>query len=451
MSKEGPQTAHEFFQLGVSLLSQKQPQPAEEIFWKALKAGLNNPEIFTNLAASLIQQCKFLEATQLIENCPYHDAPTPGLMLNYGICLSKLRRTQNAEQVLKSAASISPNNAAILSALAGVYRDSRNYQKSIDCLIRALKLSPHNGDIQSNLGYTLIGLGDEKKGFSLIESRLTRASSPIEAPQPLKNLKKWNGQKITKNSRLFVFSEQGFGDTIQFVRFLNYAVDLFAEVILLTTTRLRSILEASFPRIAVTDRPDELIPLSEDLCCPLLSLPHALFEIKSWQKLPKNDPSYLKLDRKDSRKPSNATRIGISWVSETKWKDDSWSLNDLQLLSLTQTPNIEWISLLPNTTPPENSNIHVALCPESTFETTGQLILELDLVITIDTAVAHLAAALGKETWLLNRWESDWRWGYPPSESSSWYPTLRIFNQTSARSWSSPLEEIKTALEKKFS
>jgi hypothetical protein len=298
-----------------------------------------------------------------------------------------------------------------------------------------------------NRSLVRLSLGDWKQGLEEFESRwdappLNRVRLTLPTPQ-------WSGREDISGKTLFIYHEQGFGDTLQCARYVPTLAELDAKVILVVPAALRELMEtlAGRPQVISLTR---VVP-AHDLHCPLMSLMRA-FGTRA-DSIPSTS-AYLHADaqRLPEWEPRlgvrHRPRIGVAWsgraYAPVNYPRDV-PLDEVELLF---SLDADFISLQTEASPGDQARL--AQMPEinsrlilsvKDFSDTAALIECLDLVICADTAVAHLAGALGKPVWLMNRYASCWRWG----QRSSWYPSLRIFRQRCLGDWRPVVEDVRVA------
>ena len=321
----------------------------------------------------------------------------------------------------------------------------------------AVNLDPHHPGARYNLALTQLRLGDYANGWPNYEIRWSFREvhpCPRRFSQP-----RWHGEPLQSSARLFVYAEQGLGDTMQFIRYLSLVAARLpgAHLIVEVQTplvRLLTQLIANLPGVSA-----ELIAFGSTIPnfthhCPLMSLP-AIFRT-TLETVPNTTP-YLAADpehiqaRKRELAP-NLPAIGINWAGNPSYRADRERSTCLEtFLPLLQIPGIQCVSLqkgepalqIPpiRQSLPENCTFLDGCSSDRDFADTAALIANLDLVITTDTAVAHLAGALGKPLWLLLPWQSDWRW-MQSRPTTPWYPTARLFRQSSANNWPELIDRV---------
>jgi Flp pilus assembly protein TadD len=380
----------------------------------------------------------------------------PGNASWYGHLSSMCRATYRMDEALvagQESIRLDSNNPEHLVNLSLVFVDADDRANAIACLLRAIGLKHDHADGHLALAQSLLAAGDFDAGWIEYEWRnLTEAG---KASMPSMTSAPWNGMKIP-NGRLLLVGDQGYGDTIQFARYIPMAAERCEELILGCSTELGSLL-ARMPGISRYCHQWGDVP-AHAVHCRLSSLPY-LFRTRL-DTIPGEIP-YLKADatriaywkaRLDVELPAGRKRIGLAWSGRpTHPNDRRRSLPLAQLASLAEAGPATFISLqkpmldrdLPNLAAFSGMTNLANELPD--FAETAALIENLDLVITVDTAVGHLAGALGKPTWILTPKAADWRWMLN-REDSPWYPSVRLFRQQKPGAWDEPLGRLHTAL-----
>lgn len=334
-------------------------------------------------------------------------------------------------------------------------------QEALEAFQQVVALYPDCLDGRINLGLTQLLMGQYASGWRSYEWRLraTGEAACFTPPAVLQGSHpppRWQGEPLAGKT-LLVVGEQGFGDTIQFVRYLPRLKAAGARVLLTTSPSLIPLLS----RLDAIDRlstPETLAdPEPIDYHVPLLSLPmifntqpHTipadipyLHPNPDWVNLWKN-----RLDRKKS------FYVGLVWQGKPLHQNDPLrrrSCPGKELARLATIPGITWVNLQkreghaqPLSLPAEMPSLDLSGVLHD-FAHTAAILAALDLLISIDTSVAHLGGALGKPVWILLPFAPDWRWSLDP-ERTPWYPTARLFRQTTPNGWKDPLQRIATAL-----
>jgi len=324
----------------------------------------------------------------------------------------------------------------------------------------AIALNPDYTDAYWNQSLCFLLTGRLEQGWRQYEWR-KKLKKPLGVrcyPQPL-----WLGAENITGRTLFIYWEQGLGDTIQFCRYAKLAELLGAKVVLSVQEPLCELLELVCPTIQIIG-PAE-VPTEFDYHCPMLSLPLAFKTTIS--NIPANIP-YLKSDVgkslfwKEKLGEKNKLRVGLVWSGGFRpHQTESWTINNrrnipLSRLAILKDPNIEFYSLqkgepaeselagfmFDNWSGPDIIDFTSQL---QSFSDTAALVENLDLVISVDTSTAHLAGALGKPVWILNRFDACWRW-FLERTDSPWYPTVKVYRQNTAGHWDDVIQRIKMDL-----
>ncbi|RKP46878.1 tetratricopeptide repeat protein [Trinickia fusca] len=326
---------------------------------------------------------------------------------------------------------------------------------------QTMATQPFRAELQTiDLGFgpdwnnALISLaeGDYASGFAGYEVRQEHQTVSGMTGDEYRTLL-WRGEPLD-GKRILLLPEQGYGDVIQFLRYLPELKRRGATVLVGASAPLARLLE-------ITPGVDQTVPLDDsrrppfDYLCPLMSLAHRL-GVSTTADLRPAFP-YLRAPegaraawRERFPAMTGLRRIGVVWAGRKIYPADRLRSIPLAEMrgALAQVPGILWVSLQVGDCAPEAEDWPgmVDVSDELVdFAETAALVEQLDLVITVDTAVAHLAAALGKPVWMLNRISTDWRWG-ARAATTGWYPSMRIFRQKLHLSWVEPLEELAQAL-----
>lgn len=403
---------------------------------------------------------------------------TPSALNNRGVGLRRQGKPAVAEVYLRRAIALAPAVAAYRSNLGNVLRDLAHYDEAVGQLTRAVSLEPGNAgyaynlalalrdagqhkdalsrlvvlshaqpddpDISWDLALSHLSLGDLRRGFAGYEARLRLERFTARSlPGP-----RWDGGPLAGKT-IFVHAEQGFGDSLQFIRFVPVLAERGARVIVECVPSLAPLFrEMAGVAYVVEDGKSPVF----DLWAPLCSLPFLLGideQTLAAQKFP-----YLRTSRRLTHplhRPGGARlAVGLVWSGNAKPRDRSWSLTSL--LPLLFNPELAFYSLQvgPQTAQLEQLGLGDLVVDVggqvSSFADTAAVMSQLDLVISIDSAPAHLAGALGLPTWVLLRYVSDWRWG-TAEVSTPWYPSMRLFRQSNPDDFHGPVAAMVAQLE----
>jgi tetratricopeptide (TPR) repeat protein len=369
-----------------------------------------------------------------------------------GLALRDLGHLEESVICFRRALEIKPDYAQFHNALGVALANQGKVAEGIASLRRAIELRPGFAEAHQNLGIFLLLLGQYQEGWREHEHRLPFAKTPRHFSKP-----RWNGEPAAGRT-IFIHAEQGFGDAIQFLRYVplirqrSGALCVYLE----TPPGLVRLLvqnggwEAEI--VASLNAPESALP-PFDCQVPLLSLPLALAQ---YEPRPMAGP-YLQADPEQRRLwrerlgPPRALRVGLAWAGSAEHKGDRLRSVAADLfLPILRMPGFEFHSL--QIGPPSREGRELAaaglvdLTPHVTdFADTAALLAELELVISVDTAVAHLAGAMGRPVWVLLQCQADWRWGVV-GEKTPWYPSMRLFRQPSVGHWEAVVRKIAAEL-----
>lgn len=375
------------------------------------------------------------------------------VLLNKGVCLQSLKRFDEALIHYDKSLKIKPDHYEVMLNKGCILHAFKNLDQALICFDKALSIKPDFHDAIYNKGILLLLQGNLTSGFSLYESRWQSNSvSDIIGGNRFFESPIWRRGEDLKNKSILLFSEQGLGDFIQFYRYTKLLTNLGAEVILETPAPLENLVKNLNGAVKIVIRGEKL-PRT-DYHYPLMSLPLAfntdLTNIpfaEGYLFSQKNKVNDWIKRLGDKTKP----RIGIVWSGSKHHENDSnRSINLSELFTYLPEKNqyiclqkefrdgdIEILNKQPNIT-----NFSHLL---NDFDDTAALIETLDLVVSVDTSVAHLSAALGKQTWLLLPFVPDWRW-LLESNDSPWYRSITLYRQNKLGEWGSVLKHLNSDL-----
>ncbi len=372
---------------------------------------------------------------------------------NLGVILQKLGKPQEALDCYRQALTLTPAYAEALNNLGSALQELGKPDEAQMYYQQALQLDPALSKAQWNLSLSLLLHGDLAAGLPLYEKRFEGAddSESARSRATLARLSakpRWQGEDL-RGKNLLVWTEQGLGDSLMMLRYLSLFRDKGAGSILVACQPKLVKIMQTLPAVDRVIGDGASLPLDDFDChCPMMSLPY-LFGT-GLDTIPNAVP-YISVPPAMTEKWAQRLaaikemKVGLVWAgSKTQKKDYLRSIPFQALAPLLALPGVQFVSLQKG----ESEN-HVALldwmaeCED--FMDTAALMQQLDLVISVDTAAAHLAGALGRPVWLLNRFESEWRWMLE-REDSPWYPTMRIFRQPALHDWGSVVQRVAREL-----
>jgi len=379
-------------------------------------------------------------------------------LCNLARVLNADARWEEAEHCGQHAASVRPDSLDAWRVTAAAQRASGRVHEAEASLRRALALAPESAAVQYEIATLQLLRNDYPQGFALFEHRFDAAARTAWAASSRATLlndgRRWRGADLA-GARILVWSEQGFGDTLMAMRFLPLLKGRGAGEVLFACERPLVRLAERVDGVDLVVRDDALPePGRFDCHVPAMSLP--LLFGATHDAIPGKVP-YLRVPPSGAEAmrarlgETGKLGVGLAWAGSTTLQDDARRSIPLATFAPVLTlPHVRAVSLQkgPGSAQaaawPGVDTDAIDGCQD--FLDTAALVLALDLVISVDTAVAHLAGALGVPVWLLNRSESEWRWGLE-GESSAWYPTMRIFRQGRGEPWSGVLGRVVVALQ----
>ena len=445
-----PDLAQAWLNLGVVLHAELDFEGALTALTRAWALWPNSPQVASNLSAALLGLKRADEALQLARFAVSAAPDSDEAGLNLGCALRDLGQIAAAEaeyeRVVAMATRLAPRAALNLAALCGERQRGADAVRWLEFMLR---LEPNAADGALALGVEYLAQGEMLAGWPLYEHRLNAASGQKLLDVPA-SLPLWSGESLA-GKRVLVVPEQGFGDELQFCRFVPRLRALGASALGLVA---RQALLRLLPSLAGIDA---LIPLADlqqagdwDYWVPMMSLPLRL----GVELAQVGSPPYLSPPSDAAARWRSALQrpsIGLVWRGNPNHANDRHrSLPDLNTLApLAALAGVQWVNLQINATPSEleaAAQLGLPLMDPSAalndFADTAALISALDLVITVDTAVAHLAGALGRPCWVLLPWIGcDWRW-LRDRDDSPWYDSLRLYRQPHEGDWASVIEAV---------
>lgn len=374
--------------------------------------------------------------------------------LNRGNLLNELNRIEEAIISYNNAININPNYAKAFYNLGFTYKKLMRLEESIICFDKAIAIDPNYTTAKIHKSSIELLKGNFQEGYALSENRFKLKSSIL--CERYFDKPKWSGKESLKNKKILIVSEQGLGDIIQYCRYVPLFKSLGAIVLLEAPKKLIPLLSSLQGVANLIEKEDKL--LTYDFYYPLLSLPLAFNT--TIKNLPKNIP-YLSVPENLKNKwkkyiGNNGFKIGICWQGNKQSELDKGrsfppslfksisKIQNIRLISLQKYEGAEQLANLDNEIKIEN------LPPDfdekkNSFLDTAAIMHNLDLIITSDTSLTHLAGALGMKTWLALQYVPDARWLLNVN-TSPWYPRHKLFRQKKIGNWDTVFDEIKNEL-----
>lgn len=441
-----PNDAITYYYLAIVLHQQDKLEDAIACYRQFLSVNPNSSEALNNLGNAFQRQGNFEEAIACYQKSLTLDANDALTYNNLGSAFKAIGKLEEALTCFQQGLILEPNNAEAHNNIALFYEEQRQYEKAISYYDRTIEIEPDYVNARWNRSLMLLRSGNFQSGFVEYEWRWRREQTPPRSlPKPV-----WDGSNL-EGKTILLQAEQGMGDMIQFIRYVPLLVQRGGRVIVECHPPLVRLL-AGVAGVEKVLAIGETLP-EFDVYIPLLSLPRIFGT--TLETIPVSVPYIypvesvsFKLDRSDKSR----LKVGLVWAGNPAHQDDrkrSCSLS--HFLPLLNIPDVAFYSLQKGPKSAEITEICSQLSLDDLssqlddFAVTAAVVVQLDLVITVDTAVAHLAGALGKLVWVLLNYNPDWRWMIA-REDSPWYPTMRLFRQNRSGNWEEVLERVAKEL-----
>lgn len=424
-----------------------------EIYQREISRNPENIAAYLHLGHALHERERYAEAVALYDNALALRLGTGALYHNRGNALLELGRWAEAIGSYREALRLMPSFAEGYVTIATALQSLRKPYEAMASCHRALAIDAECAEAHWNLALALLQVGEFDRGWQEFEWRWKKrgfTSQPRNFPQPL-----WDGTPLA-NRTILIHAEQGFGDTFQFARYLPLLAAQGGTVIVECQASQMSLL-AGVPGVTLAVASGEQLP-DFDCHLPVMSLPR-VFQTRLEtipRELPYIFPSLASLAAWTEKfSGSDGLRVGLVWAGRKK-PDPNRTCPFENFSPLAGLTGVTFYSLQLDNEMSGGIDVrhgfglidHTAEIHD--FSDTAALLANLDLVLAIDTGVAHLAGALGKETWLLLPYTADWRWMLD-RDDSPWYPGMRLFRQERAGDWQNVMTSVQAALIEKIS
>ena len=427
--------------LANALLAKGSLLEALQHYTRAVEIRPGYIEAWTNIGVILARMGKLPEAIAHYQKVMLLSIPHPPLHYNLGNALAAADRHDEAMAEYEKALALDPNHHDALTNFAVSMQGNRSIEETVEWHRHTLALHPGHAKIRFNMGMLHLKSGDFPAGWPAYEARFQANHEVVfrKFSQP-----QWLGEPLG-GRRVWLYPEQGLGDTLQFLRYVPLVQAAGGQVILEVQPQLRRLAEQMTCATGIELLEDGTSPAQYDLQCPLLSLPFAFGTTLG--TIPAEIP-YLSVPAEETAQaaafpwPEPSLRVGLVWAGSTDHKRDRFrSIPLLEWEPILRTPGVAFFSLQLGAAAEQAAALQdqgltildLAL-DKSNMAATAAKMAHLDLVISVDTAVAHLAGALGRRTWILLDHLPDWRWMLD-RDDSPWYPTARLFRQQTRSDW----------------
>jgi tetratricopeptide (TPR) repeat protein len=440
------------YNLAICLQVSGQRDKAIAAYRQAIALLADDPCALVNFATALRGAGRVHEAIATLRSAVAVKPDFVEAWSQLGIALREGEMPEEAMAALGHACDLAPGDANHWIQLAGACWDAAQIDQAIRAQRLAAMLRPDDPEVNWTLGQLLLLSSDHAEGLRRLESRWKRKSLPW--PRRRFSQPMWDGGDLAGRT-IYLHAEQSIGDTIQFARFIPLVAGRNGKIVVECQPSLRRLLQGNFGQVQRWFCPGDALP-DFDVYCPMMSLPLVL---GAWPQSEMGKNAYLHLDAASSetwRQKLSAVgglmKVGLAWAgSPSQLQDRRRSIDLRQFRPLAEIPGVRFFSLQKGWAAAQAAEADVGIelvdfgQELRDFADTAALIGELDLIITVDTAVAHLAGALGKPVWILLPLVPHWRW-LLEGEKTVWYPSMRLFRQTARGDWADVIANVAASL-----
>ena len=446
-----PDYAEALYHRGVVLRDLKRPDEALDSLDKALALNPGFAEGWNDRGMVLQNLARMDEALASYDKALVLNPKHAGVFCNRGIVLRELRRPQEALASYDKALALKPDYAEVYNNRGVVLHECMRLDEALASFDKAIAAKPDYAKAHCNKAYLLLLKGEFDQGWELLEWRFKGITPQFARPH-------WLGAEPLDGKTILLHADEGLGDTIQFSRYATSVSELGAKVILEVQKPLAGLLKGLEGVTTVIERGQPRPAF--DYHCPLQSLPFALR--KTVHGIPHPTP-YLHADEAKVRDwgirigSGPKLKVGIVWSGGLRPDKPEWrvinesrnipldvfcqALNtvDAEFFSLQKGDQAEAEMALHQQDYWPRGNFHNLMGDVSDFSDTAAIIANLDVVVTVCTSIAHLSGALGKRTWILSKFDADWRWQVA-RDDSPWYHSVKLYRQAQDRLWEPVLQ-----------
>ena len=449
-----PDFKEAWMNLGLAAFSLGRTEEAQACQREALRLDPESPDAHNNLGMIHYATGHLAEAESCFRAALRLDSAQANATLNLGSVRQLLGYVDEAEGLFRRALALGVDPVRANSNLALALMEQVRPEEAEQCCRQALAIKPGSAEARANLALALLMMGRLEEGWREYESRW--AVEAMGAPAPVLPQPRWIGQTL-RGETVLLYAEQGFGDTLQFCRYAPMVAAAGGRVVLVVPKQLRRLMKTLDGVAELLSEEDDRLP-PFDYHCPLLSLPFAFGT--TMETIPRPG-SYLRADPAgwaDFLAGLPGLKVGLVWAGKSRTAqshavaiDKRRSMRLADMAPLLSVPGCSFVSLQLGSPAgqmqalPEGAVLHDVSGRIGDWADTADLIMGLDLVIAVDTAVAHLAGAVGKPVWMLNRIDSCWRW-FLGRDDTPWYTSMRLFRQSGRGNWEGVIERVRSAL-----
>ncbi len=451
-----PPTAAVYNNLGTALLKIGQFDSAVPVLESALALQPGYLRALANLGKALREVGRAPEALIRLRESLAIQADYVPALVNFGDALAATGDLDGAQEALERATKLAPTLVEAQLSLGIARLQAGRIDKSLEALNTAVALAPQHAEAHSNLAHALFSAGDWQAAWPHFEYRFARQAHRVQL-RPPPNMARWDGITLGE-STVWLVGEQGLGDQIQFARYAKVLIQQGMRCVIACDPRLVRVLQECDVGVPVSS----LEAITADPGArwfPLMSLP-------TWHRTSQHTvpaaAGYLRADagrvgRWRARLPSGGLNVALAWAGNPRMETGRHAGRSPPLAALAplmEVPNVEFISLQRGPSEEQLGSVSfgrsILRFPDldsgpDAFVDTAAVLTCVDLLITSDSAIAHLAGALGVPTWLCLMHEPDWRWMQSGS-TTPWYASMRLFRQPTRSNWEPVYGEVAKAL-----
>ncbi len=444
-----------WIECGILLRRSGEREKAETCFCQARALDPASVRALFNLGNLARERGDVTRAASLYQEACRLEPGNADVWNNLGLCFHAVNDLDAALRAYRRAASLQPRDARLYVNIGNALMEQNLPDDAVEAYASALKLDPAEAEAHHALALALLARGDFEQGWREFEWRLQciDTGNRIGArtfPRP-----RWDGSPL-EGRKLLVYAEQGLGDTIQFARFLPLPAQQGGRVIFACYPQLMDLCRTLEGVESLVDVTAGMLP-DFDCYAALMSLPHllGLATGEPTAAAPYLQPHATLSPAAVTRLHGSGLKVGLAWASNTKNRiAAARSIPFSALLPLASLAGVRWFSLQLGEAREVGPAMDAAfpltglLSEDDTMDATAALVEKLDLVITADTSIAHLAGALGKPVWTLLPFAADWRW-LRRGTTTPWYPTMRLFRQGRRGDWVGVISQLCEELQRK--
>lgn len=440
------------FQQALASIENSDPDSAIPELRNIILYQPDDPAVWFNLGRAYDIAGQLAEAEHSYRQALLHNPDSPAIWFALGEIRLKQKAYPEAEFCLRKAHGLKSESVEILLSLGSVLSAQCKTAEAFDCCRKILVIKPDCAEAAYNMAFIQLRNGDYRPGFANFEARLAIEKFDIDSRRYSQS--RWDGSPLNGRS-ILIYGEQGMGDVIQFARYIPLVAELGGKVVFEVDPPLIPLFE-SFPGVGRIVRKSKEPPLT-DVYIQLLSLPYVFGTTLETvpNRIPYIFPDRAKVTRWRQRLGDHPVfRVGLVWRGNPKNprdKERSCALSSFAPLG--GLPDVNFYSLQVGdaaaeaASAPEGMHLTDFSALLTDFTETAALISNLDLLIAVDTAVAHLAGAMGQQVWVVLPEGSEWRW-LEGRGDTPWYPTMRVFEHEQDSDWEGVIQRVRISLEK---